>query len=169
MDVLVVGYGPVGAALAGLLGLYGIWTLAIDKSSEIYLAPRAIALDNEALRILQMVALREDSFAKVAIPFVRMHSPRLGQFGQINTAGSLDLPPQAGHVLPTGARARAAHERHAPPVAHDSTRRRDDPDDLSLYLAARRLSPAGTERARRLVLVRGFRQGARCYDGRLPA
>ena len=32
VDVLVVGYGPVGAALAGLLGRYGVRTLVIDKA-----------------------------------------------------------------------------------------------------------------------------------------
>lgn len=94
VDVLVVGYGPVGAALAGLLGTYGARTLVVDKAKEIYMAPRAIALDNEALRILQTVGLAEGSFAKVEIPFVKMHSPRLGQFAQINTAGTIDGHPK---------------------------------------------------------------------------
>lgn len=52
VDVVIVGYGPVGAALAGLLGRYGVRTLVIDKSPGIFMSPRAIALDNEALRIL---------------------------------------------------------------------------------------------------------------------
>lgn len=94
VDVLVVGYGPVGAAIAGLLGVYGVRALVIDKARAIHEAPRAIALDNEALRILQTVGLAEDAFAKVAIPFVKMHSPRLGQFAQVNTAGSIDGHPK---------------------------------------------------------------------------
>ena len=93
-DVLIVGYGPVGAALAGLLGRWGIHVLVVDKAPGIYTAPRAIALDNEALRILQAVGLPEGAFATVAIPFVRMHSPRLGQFGAINSAGSVDGHPK---------------------------------------------------------------------------
>ncbi|MEM9455574.1 MAG: bifunctional 3-(3-hydroxy-phenyl)propionate/3-hydroxycinnamic acid hydroxylase [Myxococcota bacterium] len=94
VDVLIVGYGPVGAAMAGLLGRYGVKTLVVDKETDIYMAPRAISLDNEALRILQTVGLADDAFTKVAIPFVKLHSPHLGQFGNINTAGSIDCHPK---------------------------------------------------------------------------
>ncbi len=93
-DVLIVGYGPVGAALAVSLGRFGIRTLVIDRSKEVWTAPRAIALDNEALRTLQMIGLTDDSFARVAIPYIRMHSPYLGQFGQANTGGSIDCHPK---------------------------------------------------------------------------
>lgn len=89
-DVLVVGYGPVGAALACFLGQYGAKALIIDKATDIFLAPRAIALDNEALRILQMAGLAEDAFARIAIPYVRMHCPYVGEFARINTSGSID-------------------------------------------------------------------------------
>lgn len=89
-DVLVIGYGPVGAALGCLLGQYGTKTLIVEKAPDILMAPRAMALDNEALRILQMVGLREDAFDKVAIPNVRMHCPHVGDFGKINTGGSID-------------------------------------------------------------------------------
>ena len=34
VDVLIVGMGPVGAALAQLLGRYGTRTLVIDKAKE---------------------------------------------------------------------------------------------------------------------------------------
>src|SRR5690242_12170638 len=115
VDVLIVGYGPVGAALAGLLGRYGVRTLVVDKSPEIFTAPRAIALDNEALRILQTVGLAEDAFAKVAIPYVRMRSPLVGEFGRINTAGSVDGHPKlVTFYQPELERAlRANAERHA--------------------------------------------------------
>lgn len=89
-DVLVVGYGPVGAALAALLGRHGIRTLVVEKSQDILMAPRAMSLDNEALRLLQMVGLGEDAFDKVAMPHVRMHCPYVGEFGKINTGGSID-------------------------------------------------------------------------------
>lgn len=93
-DVLVVGLGPVGAALASLLGSYGVRTLVVDKSHEIFTAPRAIALDNEALRILQMAGIREGDFETVAIPRVLMRSPQAGEFGCVNTAGSIDGHPK---------------------------------------------------------------------------
>ncbi|MDF5936620.1 FAD-dependent monooxygenase [Pseudomonas aeruginosa] len=93
-DVLIVGNGPVGAALAALLGRYGVQTLVIDKVHDVLLMPRAIALDNEALRILQLAGLAEDAFEKIVIPEVRMHCPMVGQFGRANTAGSLDGHPK---------------------------------------------------------------------------
>ncbi|WP_428309183.1 bifunctional 3-(3-hydroxy-phenyl)propionate/3-hydroxycinnamic acid hydroxylase [Hydrocarboniphaga sp.] len=94
VDVLIVGYGPVGAAVTLLLGRYGVSTLVVDKASDILTAPRAIALDNEALRILQMAGLSEDAFEKIAIPYVRMLCPQVGEFGRINTSGSIDGHPK---------------------------------------------------------------------------
>ena len=94
VDVLVIGNGPVGATLAALLGRYGVQTLVIDKIHDILLMPRAIALDNEALRILQLAGLAEGAFEKIVIPEVRMHCPIVGQFGRANTSGSLDGHPK---------------------------------------------------------------------------
>jgi len=94
VDVLVVGYGPVGAVIGCLLGRYGVRTLVIDRSPEIFVAPRAIALDNEALRILQMAGLAEGDFDTVVIPHVRMRSPYVGDFGRINTTGKIDGHPK---------------------------------------------------------------------------
>lgn len=94
VDVLLVGLGPVGAAAANLLGRYGVRTLVIDKAKEIYTAPRAIVLDNEALRILQMAGLEEGAFATRVIPRVEMHSPLFGNYGHIYAAGHVDCHPQ---------------------------------------------------------------------------
>ncbi|MFS2126315.1 bifunctional 3-(3-hydroxy-phenyl)propionate/3-hydroxycinnamic acid hydroxylase [Pseudomonas sp. Pseusp97] len=93
-DVLIIGNGPAGATLAALLGRYGVKTLVLDKAHEVLLMPRAIALDNEALRILQLAGLAEDAFEKKVIAQVRMHSPLLGQFGRANTAGCIDGHPK---------------------------------------------------------------------------
>ncbi|HET9693021.1 MAG TPA: FAD-dependent monooxygenase, partial [Steroidobacteraceae bacterium] len=93
-DVLVVGMGPAGAALATLLGRYGVATVVVDKAPGIFCAPRAIALDNEALRVLQMCGLEEGAFETVAIPDVRMHSPYFGQYSRAITAGSIDGHPR---------------------------------------------------------------------------
>ncbi len=118
VEVLIIGYGPVGAAVAGLLGRYGVRTLVVDRAAEIFMAPRAIALDNEALRILQMVGLAEDAFAKVAIPHVRMHCPVVGEFGRINTAGSIDGHPKlVTFYQPELERALRAHAERQPSVA----------------------------------------------------
>jgi 3-(3-hydroxy-phenyl)propionate hydroxylase len=94
VDVLIVGYGPVGATLANLLGRYGVRTLVVDKATEIFKAPRAIALDNEALRILQMAGLEEGAIDTVAIPAVHMRSPLFGNYARIAAAGQIDGHPK---------------------------------------------------------------------------
>ena len=93
-DVLVVGLGPAGAALANLLGSQGLSVLAVDRAADIYKAPRAIALDNEALRILQRCGLPEGSFATMTISEVFMRSPYFGTYGKIDTSGTIDGHPK---------------------------------------------------------------------------
>jgi len=94
VDVLVIGLGPVGATIGNLLGRYGVRTLLVDKATEIYAAPRAIALDNEALRILQMAGLEEGAFDTIAIPAVHMRSPMFGEYACIAAAGPMDGHPK---------------------------------------------------------------------------
>ena len=93
-QVLIVGLGPVGAVLANLLGGYGVQTLVIDRELQIYMAPRAIALDNEALRVLQLAGVREGDFDTIEIPVVRMHSPYFGEFARVESAGRIDGHPK---------------------------------------------------------------------------
>ena len=116
VEVLIVGAGPVGAALANLCGRLGLSTLMIDKLADIQTHPRAIALDNEALRILQLVGLNEQSFARIAIPEVRMHSPIFGQFARMNTKRSLDGHP----VLVTFFQPELEHALHKALAAYPS-------------------------------------------------
>lgn len=92
-NVLIVGCGPVGATLANMLGQRGIRTIVIDKSLEIFPAPRAIAFDNDALRILQSIGVDETNLDRVKIPFVRMISPVFGEFARVNTAREIDTHP----------------------------------------------------------------------------
>lgn len=94
VDVLVVGMGPVGAMIANLLGRYGVRTLVIEKATELFMAPRAIALDNEALRILQQVGIGERDFEQLAVPSVQLVSPQFGQFAELNTLGPIDGHPK---------------------------------------------------------------------------
>jgi len=51
-DVAVVGLGPVGAALAALLGAHGLRVVAFDRDAGPHALPRAAHLDGHALRVL---------------------------------------------------------------------------------------------------------------------
>jgi 2-polyprenyl-6-methoxyphenol hydroxylase-like FAD-dependent oxidoreductase len=58
-DVAIVGYGPVGQALATLLGRGGHRVVAFERFQEIYALPRAVHLDHEIMRLLQSLDLAE--------------------------------------------------------------------------------------------------------------
>ena len=52
-DVIVVGYGPVGATLAVLLAGRGRRVTVLERWPEAYPLPRAVHFDHEVGRILQ--------------------------------------------------------------------------------------------------------------------
>lgn len=56
-DVLIVGFGPVGAVAANLLGQAGVRVLVIDKTPDVFPKPRAIALDHEIIRIFDNIGI----------------------------------------------------------------------------------------------------------------
>jgi 3-(3-hydroxy-phenyl)propionate hydroxylase len=60
VDVAIVGAGPCGALMANMLGNYGITTALIDRSTEIIEYPRAVGMDDESLRAMQLVGLADD-------------------------------------------------------------------------------------------------------------
>lgn len=64
-DVAIVGYGPVGQALATLLGKRGWSVVVFDKQAGLYPLPRACHLDHEAMRILQAVGIAREIEAAI--------------------------------------------------------------------------------------------------------
>ncbi|MCE2531347.1 MAG: FAD-dependent monooxygenase [Acidimicrobiia bacterium] len=59
-EVAVIGYGPVGATLANLLGQAGIESRVYERSTEPYPLPRACHLDGEIMRIFQNIGLGDE-------------------------------------------------------------------------------------------------------------
>ncbi|OVZ60509.1 3-(3-hydroxyphenyl)propionate hydroxylase [Pigmentiphaga sp. NML030171] len=84
VPVLVVGAGPVGATLANLLGTYGVGTLLIDRSPAILEYPRAVGLDDEAMRTFQAAGLAEAMLRDMIqnVP-MRMYGARKQCFAEI--------------------------------------------------------------------------------------
>ena len=58
-DVLVVGLGPVGAALTALLVQHGTSVIALDRDTTVYPLPRAVHFDHEIMRFLQQLGVAE--------------------------------------------------------------------------------------------------------------
>lgn len=59
VDVLIVGLGPTGATLAGLLGQRGLKVAAFDRLPDLYPLPRALGLDHETMRIMQELGVAD--------------------------------------------------------------------------------------------------------------
>lgn len=58
-DVAIVGAGPVGLVIANTLGLLGVRVLVVERLDEIIDYPRAIGIDDEALRTIQATGLAD--------------------------------------------------------------------------------------------------------------
>ena len=56
-EVLIAGLGPVGGALAGLLGDWGVSALVVERDTEIYRLPRAAHFDHEIMRLFQQLGI----------------------------------------------------------------------------------------------------------------
>jgi 3-(3-hydroxy-phenyl)propionate hydroxylase len=56
-DVLIIGGGPTGLTLANLLGLHGVRTVLVEARDELIDYPRAVGIDDEALRVMQAIGL----------------------------------------------------------------------------------------------------------------
>lgn len=87
-EVLVVGMGPTGVALAGLLGQRGIRTAVFDKLPDLFPLPRAAGMDHEVMRIAQELGV-VDQLADVVVPY--RASEYRGVHG--NVIKRLDSPP----------------------------------------------------------------------------
>lgn len=59
-DVLIVGLGPVGAALACLLSARGVTVIAAERETEVYRLPRAAHFDAEIMRLFQQIGIADE-------------------------------------------------------------------------------------------------------------
>lgn len=59
-DVAVVGYGPTGMTLAGLLGHLGRRVVVLERYSGLYNLPRAACFDDEIMRTFQKLGLVDE-------------------------------------------------------------------------------------------------------------
>jgi 2-polyprenyl-6-methoxyphenol hydroxylase-like FAD-dependent oxidoreductase len=59
VDVAIVGFGPVGQVLAGLLGQAGHRVAVVERHQQPYGQPRAIRFDGEAMRIFQRLGITD--------------------------------------------------------------------------------------------------------------
>lgn len=58
-DVAIIGYGPVGATLANILGQAGLDVVLLEREAAAYHLPRAVHFDDEVMRVFQGIGLAE--------------------------------------------------------------------------------------------------------------
>jgi len=58
-DVAILGYGPIGALLANLLGQAGLTVAVYERETAVFPLPRAVHFDGEVMRIFQSAGLAE--------------------------------------------------------------------------------------------------------------
>ena len=84
-QVVIVGAGPCGVTLANYLGLYGVSAVLIDRSTDILDYPRAVGVDDEALRSWQGIGLADELHKDmIQNAPARYHNSKRRLFAQIS-------------------------------------------------------------------------------------
>lgn len=60
VDIAIIGGGPVGVALANLLGQRGVSVAVFERDAAVYPFPRAIHFDGEVMRVFETMGLRAE-------------------------------------------------------------------------------------------------------------
>jgi len=68
-DVIVVGGGPTGLTMGHLLGKMGVRTLIVERNKDTVSQPRAVSIDDEALRTMQAAGVLKEVLADVALDY----------------------------------------------------------------------------------------------------
>jgi 3-(3-hydroxy-phenyl)propionate hydroxylase len=92
-DVLVIGLGPVGAALTALLAQRGISVIAFDKDIDVYPMPRAVHFDHEIMRLFQQLGVAEE---------IRRHTRDLPEYEFRTADGQLLMRLSPAPQTPSG-------------------------------------------------------------------
>jgi 3-(3-hydroxy-phenyl)propionate hydroxylase len=86
-DVAIIGYGPVGAVLAGLLAQGGASVVLIERAHDLYPFPRAAHFDHEIMRVFQGLGIADR---------VLEHARPAGAYEFRNGKGELLMRPLSG-------------------------------------------------------------------------
>lgn len=88
-QVVIVGGGPNGIAAAHYMGLYGIDCVVLELAQDILPYPRAVGMDDEALRVLQTVGMADSAHRDMIshVP-LRYYNARGVCFAEVNPSST---------------------------------------------------------------------------------
>ena len=69
VDVIIVGAGPIGLTVANLLGSFGLDCLLVEQKALTSDTPKAIAIDDEYMRLLETLKLTDALASHLSDPF----------------------------------------------------------------------------------------------------
>ena len=96
VDVLIVGAGPTGLVSAILLGSAGVHTLVVERNATTSDEPKAVTIDDVALRTLQRAGIAEAIYPAI-LPGTG--TKYYGRQGQLLTYARGAWPPRHGHPV----------------------------------------------------------------------
>src|ERR1051326_262476 len=134
VDVVVVGFGPVGASLTALLGRRGVRVVVLERDEDVFPLPRAAHIDHQSLRLLQNRGVLDELMAQMmpnpGVDFVTADHRLL-----VRIPG--DQPSVSG--LP------ASMYFHQPPFDRAIRRAASSQPTVDVRLGTRMLAPAAAE------------------------
>lgn len=65
VDLAIIGFGPAGATAANFAGQFGLRTVVIERDTDVYPRQRAIAMDDQALRVVRAIGLYDEITARM--------------------------------------------------------------------------------------------------------
>ena len=100
--VTIVGAGPVGLMLANLLSAYDIPVIVIERNSTTVQAPRAVSIDDESLRALQIAGLADSLKERCAMDYGSVYlGPTRNPFAQVSpTSAEYGHPRRSAFAQP---------------------------------------------------------------------
>ncbi len=103
-DILIVGFGPVGATMANLLARRGLHVGVVEAEREIYDKPRALTFDHEVMRVFQACGLAK-RIAQFTTPhrgthFLGIDGRVIKKFVPMPAPYPLSWPPTSTFVQP---------------------------------------------------------------------
>lgn len=86
--VVVIGSGPIGLTLTNLLGVHGVRTAIVERNLTTVQEPRAVSIDDEALRILQNAGCVEEALKHVVAGYGSIYyGPNRKPFAKVEPTG----------------------------------------------------------------------------------